>query len=345
MTVLTVAIVFDAKGECVLPLIDESNPMYAKLDDLQMSLLREYRDNYVKLTDFYYNATVSASEKEYVFFNRVDGKLVFLPEGAEPIAFASCDWEYRSNGCEYYRIEKTTGPPEFTVPRRVILLVSPQKFYALEKPKPESRYYSIHLEGRKPGENDPSIDTCFQTLPFNDGCMQLKYLLFQKPHHAEKSSIESITKRKDPNLGEVVTVEMVDTAKTGGAVRSRFVFLRDYFWVLTEVVVSQRSSTYTVTNKYKNLVKGEIPLIESSTKVRVTPDGKNKYRTVEFKIKKIQPGPAPLSEFDVAQFLPPNTHIGIKTVVFTVTRIILIVAGLLMLIISIYLKIKFAKKQ
>jgi hypothetical protein len=319
--------------------------MYAKLDDLQMSLLREYRDNYVKLTDFYYNATVFASEKEYVFYNRVDGKLVFLPEGAEPILFASCDWEYRSNGCEYYRIEKTTGPPEFTVPYRAILLISPQKFYVLEKPKPESRYYSIHLEGHKTGENDPSIDTGFQTLPFNDDGMELKYLLFQKPHYAEKCSIESVTKRKDQNLGEIVTIEMVGSNQRG-SVRSRFVFLRDHFWVLSEIVtIVENSNTRTVTNKYKNLVKGEIPLIESSTKVSVATESKDKYGIVEFTIKKILPGPAPLSEFDVAQFLPPDTHIGIKTVVFTVTRIILIVAGLLMLIISIYLKIKFAKKQ
>ena len=64
---------------------------------------------------------------------------------------------------------------------------------------------------------------------------------------------------------------------------------------------------------------------------------------VEYKVTNLIPGPPDLSEFDVAQFLPPGVKIGedISPAHFTPIRIAAIVVGLILFILGIYMKIRY----
>ncbi|MDR1477917.1 MAG: hypothetical protein LBJ00_03140 [Planctomycetaceae bacterium] len=130
-------------------------------------------------------------------------------------------------------------------------------------------------------------------------------------------------------------------------INSRFTFLRDYFWVLSECYVElpQDDTIRNIKNEYEQLERGKIPLLKSSISESTLFTDKNKqYHRIESHVVKIIPGPAPLSEFEVSQFLPPQTTVGVQTAIFSWYRIFCIGIGLLFLIISISLKIKFRKK-
>jgi hypothetical protein len=96
---------------------------------------------------------------------------------------------------------------------------------------------------------------------------------------------------------------------------------------------------------------GEMPLLASYRvdNGRFDPDGtKQITQRVLYEVTHLIPGPVPLAEFDVKQFLPPEAdYVGIEVTRATMSawRIICIVLGIILLAIGIGLQIKFRKQN
>ena len=68
-------------------------------------------------------------------------------------------------------------------------------------------------------------------------------------------------------------------------------------------------------------------------------------RQVRYEVTNLIPGPVDLSEFDVAQFLPPGVEIGVTAAEFSRGRIVAIISGIMLIILGVYLKIRFSRKS
>ncbi|MDR2440758.1 MAG: hypothetical protein LBE12_15460 [Planctomycetaceae bacterium] len=315
--------------------------MYAKLSQQQRDLLSEYRENYIKLKNYYCNIFMSAEEKMSLFFRIENGEPFFLHQGSEPIPVYTKESEYRSNGGVYFRLDQIHRVHNESEPRIRLGLVVPDQSYLLRKNKIHEKYFSIVAKRDKQSVDELTIESSvFPFVAFSEGGLGLEFILFQKPFYASTCVIDDIS--VDDKEG-IVIILVSATSKKGGDVKYRFVFLRNYFWVLNNIVVTMGDTVVTTHNQYQQLIKNSVPLLKSSLIETNSLDGK-KYNFKIFEIKEIAPGAVPLQEFDIAQFLPPDVKIGITTPSFSYFRLFCLITGLLLLVLGIYLKIKTSRK-
>ncbi|MDR1385054.1 MAG: hypothetical protein LBJ67_14570 [Planctomycetaceae bacterium] len=318
--------------------IDFSDSMFKNLSSLQQLMLSEFQENYITLEKYYYNMRCDCSEKFSLFFKQENNTLIYLPINSEPIIAYTRLWEYRSSEGKYFRLDYNDNKIK---ERLTLELATPKERYLLRKKK-NQKYYSIE---RKKKENIPeelpAEFSVFPLMAFSETGLKLEYLLFQKPIYASICTIEDIVIHPSEDDGDLAIITMMATSKSGGDVHYKFVFLRDYFWVLKEVVVTMEEEIRTTSNQYQKLVKGQIPLLKSSVIETQSIDGKKKYNIHEYEITKIIPGSVDLSEFDVAQFLPPQAKIGeITPAYFSWFIITCILLGVLLMILGTYMKLK-----
>ncbi|MDR1479597.1 MAG: hypothetical protein LBJ00_11720 [Planctomycetaceae bacterium] len=345
--VLLFWVLFSVSAECedAVPEIDWSCPMYSKLDENQRQLLREYRDSYVKLLGSVDNVTMLVKETRLEFFRQEGHEQVALSEGDDPIIAQKVEWEYRSSGGLYYRVDSNNPSAQ----DNEILLVTPQDIHFLVKQEPSAKYFSLKgITKRRDKDKMEIEDTIsnivFPIIPFSTSGVKLHYYLFQKPPFADRCVIDNIVVNHQQQSNESVTITTTATGKKNQkVVRYEYVFLRNYQWVVTEINCATDKRIEEIRNEYQHFVKGKIPCLKRSISTTRNPDTKAKYSATEYEITKVIPGPVPLQEFEVSRFLPPGTTVGIKTAVFSWFRIFCIIAGLLLLIVSIYLKIRFAR--
>ncbi|MDR2644305.1 MAG: hypothetical protein LBC74_16105 [Planctomycetaceae bacterium] len=326
-----------------------SDSMFAELNKEQKDLLVEYCQNYNKIVEFYRdNVTMYATRKTKRYFdwkNTKNNEIDFFTEDREPIVEESGSWEYRSNTGKYFCAKETT---ESGINH--IFLITPERNYLLDKRSLDTVHYSVAKESSSPIEDFimPSLeDVAFSMIPFSNDGIALKYILFQKPPYASKHIIKDIV-TKNSNGYNVVEVNLFTVGSKNKEILSHLVFLRDHFWVLLEynTELPQDDTLRLIQNEYDQLERDKMPLLKSSvmTSTKLL-DKTKRYRRYECDVTKIIAGPAPLSEFDVAQFLPPGSRVGIKTAYFSPIRILAIFVGFAFLIISILLKIKSQKNS
>lgn len=98
---------------------------------------------------------------------------------------------------------------------------------------------------------------------------------------------------------------------------------------------------------YDSVVDG-VPLLKTYHRSFGTYDPKIQKETLQqqtqYEITNLISGPPDLSEFDVAQFLPPNTKVGEVTLTsLSFVRIAAVVIGIILIVFGIYMKIKNSK--
>ncbi|MGL6227197.1 MAG: hypothetical protein ACRC10_11310 [Thermoguttaceae bacterium] len=137
-------LLLSVSARCVdVPEIDFSDPMYAQLSSEQKDLLEEYRKNYIQLRDYYDNMEIHAKESVLSYFTQTNNTPIRLPDGADPIPMYTYDWEYRSNGGEYFRVNRIftrLDRPELSdTPIICIGIISPEKSSLLRKRDTENK--------------------------------------------------------------------------------------------------------------------------------------------------------------------------------------------------------------
>jgi len=340
-----------------------SAPMFSGLSAEERRLLAEYREHYVVLKEHYENAFIIAKEELRSYVTFTGGRHVFRQEGDGPARTIVRDYVYRGNGGKYHRLDEQEivqdrRQNEESKPSILLGLIADDKSFLFSKSDPRAQYYSLNARQKT---SDPNIATSiysciFPFLAFSETVHPLEYLLFQKPHYASSCNVLSVAGEPSAQ-GEVITVLMVAENKEGEKVYYRFEFLRDHHWVIKSSIVETGETRVITRNEYV-LVDGHIPELKRSTIEGVAAEvdffGVNTDSPKEFKLNYFRTfdiveskfGPVDLSEFDVAQFLPPGVRIGEVTPAgLSTARIVAIVIGVLLVIFGIYMKIRIALRE
>ena len=338
-----------------------SAPMFSGLSAEEKRLLAEYREHYDVLNEHYENAFIVAKEEMKTYVTSVNGYSVFRSESEGPVRIFVRDYEYRANGGKYYRLDErqvvhSGQKKEDTIPRVRLGLIADDKSFLLSKSNPQARYYSLNAK-RKTGDSTITMsiyDHIFPFLAFSETGLLLEYILFRKPHYATSCNVLSVVGTHSEQ-GEIVTVVMVAANEKDEKVSYRFEFFRDHHWVIKSSIVDTGSTTINTKNEYV-FVEGNVPELKRSTIEGKTmhgePFGNNQARELKlsyfrsYDIIESKFGPVDLSEFDVAQFLPPGVKIGEVTPAgLSTARIASIVIGVILLILGIYMKIRIALRE
>jgi hypothetical protein len=239
------------------------------------------------------------------------------------------------------------------VPARQVLLLTPTKAYGLTKQIDSAPYYSLNLRH--------SLDTFletegipllyFNTAPFAERGTTLDRLLFYPPPFSERSKknyvIDSVKQINEiePSIEIHSHIEgsvsrWIITLST----KSQSIIKTDYcgadlsgkkYWETSECVYEGEIDNVPLLKTYQ-MESGDF---SSQDKEQRIP----RHR-VQYTITNLIPGPPDLSEFDVAQFLPPGVKIGeeITFARLSTARITAIVISTLLIIFGIAWKIWYA---
>ena len=284
---------------------------------------------------------------------------------------------YRADG--YTRVDKQmnrseamvflVAPSKGSLPQKIpdliptiyVTLLTPTMGYALSKDgSPSRQYFSLNAKRdlNNPKANDIELPLMyFDSAPFCVNRTPLEEVVFQRPpsikgvpyvvNYVRQKEIdgEQIVEIKTSpvNLPDVFGEIWIDRHSWGVKqthVRSKVISPGDSFG---EIRWNRETCTYD------GMVDG-VPLLKTYQRSFGTYDPETQEETMSwkysFKVTKIVPGPPDLSEFDVAQFLPPGVKIGkdIGFSRFTAFRIACIVIGVIIIIWGIYLRIRNARK-
>jgi hypothetical protein len=344
---------------------DLGDKMFSKLSDKEKSILSDYAKVYPRIKNYYENMRMDVVEKVYRYPQ--DGDNNATTTEVTPVLMSETEYEirYRTDlqSGFFRRVDSIT---RFVLPREAdtdldkknkerfvshhIALISPRKAYELVKPTAATYFNVTHTRDVKKGEEtDGFIVLKFDNAPCAGGSKLLEELLFQPPHTVSKKNyfINSV-KQLDVNGNNLVEiVSGHDDNDSQWVVR-----LSMPSWVVADVTyTSSRVGSYTKTTcTYQDRKPDGLPVLKHC-KIeggRISNNNRNRVQIIserQCEVTRFVPGPPPLSEFDVNQILPYGTKIGVGTVVFTLTRIVCIVAGLILFFIGVYMKVRLANKK
>jgi hypothetical protein len=345
--------------------VNFNDKMFSKLSDAEKSVLADYAKVYPQIKNYYQNMRMDAIKKTFRYTKDDEGKIFLLP-GEEPILLDESVYEIRFNiSAEkgtFRRIDVLTRFIKSDIPEtiekneshfhsRSISLVDAQKATELVKVSPKSTYYALEsqLDLKEREDTYGHSVQYFDTSPFAAGSWLMEDIIFKIPVAPNIKSQYFIDHVKEVMIDGEPIVEIKTSYEN--KVVTRIVKLYKKNWLVKESTRTLSNGTYNRTLcVYGDKGHYDFPPLDRYQIdfgiYDVGDQNKKKLvRQFQFEVVKFVHGPPSLSEFDVAQFLPPGNKIGVKTVVFTLARIVCIVAGLILFFIGVYMKVRLANKK
>jgi hypothetical protein len=337
--------------------------IYSRLSNEEKQLIAEYYQSYFAVRKYYMNVSIFAQRK---FYDMVNPEGLPLPPDAPPVLRRIDEFEFRANSEKeekiYFRMDKTIsffrsddeniekGNREGFVSKEVGIL-TPEKGYMLQKNNKDKPYFAL-VAVRDTNKVFYQVDL-FERAAYSNGNggVMLENLIFKKPaYNVSEYYIESVTPITEHNDSLIEIVIRAVGKDSSRKLSWRIKLLRDQSWAVKEVFHQSltRSGEPWWTKSvcsYDSNTNTQCPMLRSFILERGQYHQEKMYpkEREEYSITKFVPGAVPLSEFDVAQFLPPETKIGVTTSSFSYFRLFCLIAGLLLLALGIYLKIRNAR--
>lgn len=360
--------VCDGTGE-ETPTIDFTDPIFSKLNEEEKDIIKEYSKAYPKIRTFYGNIRMDVTEK---IFRTTASKepLTYIPLNLPPILESEELLEARYNlrdGYFYRRIDSQInfrladsseihGKNIQVYYAKEISLLTPKKGYSLSKNNPNSQFYSLSAKQEPVGFR--FVARGFDTAPFSVGPILMEDLFFRRARYIDKNTpyfVVSARYIEDEQEGQIVElVSWTDRIKSPSRPGTWTVRLLRSSWLIKDVLEQGMSGAGTkYWKRFRCEYNGEFEGMPLLTSYQIDvgiydTDEAQTERTVQqirYNVTKIVPGPVDLSEFDVAQFLPPGVKIGEVTTGLSTARIVAIVIGVILVIYGIYLKIRSARRD
>jgi hypothetical protein len=236
-----------------------------------------------------------------------------------------------------------------------VFLLSPTMGYQLSKSDPSKEYFSLNMKRKLNKQDAEDFDLplmYFDTAPFCEDADPLENIIFNCPPliQGKPYAIEYV-RQSEINGRQVVKIKCSRTDFTDAF---REISLDRHSWVVVETYSKggvmlpsgEREIRWTRETCTYDDIADSIPLLKtyqrSSGKNDATTREDMMFSRMQCEVTKIIPGPPDLSEFDVAQFLPPGVKIGEVTPLtfaqLSSARIAAIVIGIVLIILGIYLR-------
>ncbi|GHT09512.1 hypothetical protein FACS1894170_00110 [Planctomycetales bacterium] len=235
--------------------------------------------------------------------------------------------------------------------------------YELSKRDPQAKYFSLDIK-REVHKYNPVV-LMFDNSPYACSGTALEYLLFTYPPFLKSFRDKSLREKYPYKIDYVKPVVVQDLplveVKTciGGSESYSIIKLMRDAWVVNETfsMVKKNDANESWVKRiciYDKNSKNNLPLLKSYTELRghYVSNGDKKTECMtqknEYEVTSNVPGPVPLKEFDVKQFLPPeagDVDIGIATATLSTRRIACLVIGVVLLITGIGLQIWRARRS
>jgi len=247
-----------------------------------------------------------------------------------------------------------------------VALFTPTMGYQLSKNDPRQQYFSLNVKRdiRKPNAEDIAIAVMyFDTAPFSSDNVSLEEILFQSPPlvAGKPYPIVEYVWQKEIEGKQIVEIKLVSSRYHDSNPDDIAGIIRLYMdsWVIEETynktqIVSPgkyygKIGWIRTSCTYDGIVDG-VPLLKTYQRSVGDYDKDTQEekltRQMLCEVTNLVPGPPDLSEFDVAQFLPPGVRIGEVTPAgLSTVRIVAIVIGILLVIFGIYMKIRIALRE
>lgn len=348
--------------------IDFSNPIFSRLDEEGKNVLREYAKVYPKIKKFYGNIRMDVTEKDYrLTADKALSK--YIPLKTPPILEREESFEVRYNTRDgdtrdggFARVDSqiqslfvgegsTSGREDQIRYPRHVNLITPEAGYAFSKKNSKNSSYSLTAKR----EHDKFMRTKgvkvleFDSAPFSAGPMELENLFFRPPFFAKDNYFVTAARYIEDDQ-KVQMVELVACIDDPPQSNIWVVRLMRENWVVKDVFCQG----WTVEDKYWQRFQCEydgtfedMPLLSNYQQNYGVYDTdkaqlERLVQQIRYDVTKIIPGPVDVSEFDVAQFLPPRTKVGDVTPASNISfvRIACIVVGIILMIFGLYMKIK-----
>ena len=247
-----------------------------------------------------------------------------------------------------------------------VTLFTPKMGYQLSRNDPLKQYFSLNVRRDLKNPNTKSITTeaiYFDVAPFFSEYTPLGEILFQSPPLVAERPYRVIeyVQQKEIVGKHIVEVRCVLSTYLDANPDSihRVVRLCRDSWVAKETFVRTRMASpgehfgkinwvHTLCT-YDGMHEG-IPLLKTYQRSNGDYNKETQEeimtRQILAEVTHLVPGPPDLSEFDVAQFLPPGVKVGeITPARLSTARIVTIVISIILIILGIYLKIRNARKE
>ena len=283
----------------------------------------------------------------------------------QPDGYARVDTMINHRVTNYARSKLPPGSPllKFSAGDVVqdigVVLLTPTMGYRLSKSDPLKQYYSLNIKRdmKSPDSKDDiglSI-IYFDTAPFSSNDTPLEEIVFRCPPLIKgKPYIVEYVRQKEIDGEQVVEIR---TSRADFTDTFREIKLDRNSWCVKEIYCrtgltlssgEEEVRWYREACTYGGIVDG-MPLLKtyrmSFGKYDKNAQEDKIIGQMSCEVTNLIPGPPDLSEFDVAQFLPPGIKIGkdISPAHFSPIRIAAIVIGLTLFILGIYMRLRRAR--
>lgn len=337
------AVADDKVNHSVANSTDFEGETFSRLTEKDKYLLKEYRENDLRLKQFYSNITIEVNEKIFQLKTSPEGIFPPAPD-ADVVLTGIRDYTFRANGGNYYRMDGSQF--EVSDPSKILKttvgIVTPSMGSLLNRNLSSGEYY---LKGHGK-DADEFLDImsvyCFYLVPFSEGPVSLADLLLENYSDFIIEKVEILQDSGD----EIVRITAGSKSNEQDWSRHIVSFYRNRSWAVKDIrreIADQRFPNKRSVMKQSCIYRGEqdgVPLLHKCTIKNIVKDvATNKetlvLRTV-YEIKEITPGPVELSMFDAELLIP---MIG-ETKPFPAFRIASVGVGLFLLVFGIYLRRK-----
>jgi hypothetical protein len=300
-------------------------------------LLEEFDKHFDAVRDFYTNVTLEATEKFFQAYSS-DMEGFPRPEKFNLVFVVKNGYKFYSNGGKYFRLDISRYADEESGTSKddVIGIITPDDVYTLQN---VSGNYALSGQGKPSSSFSQMLHSYyFHSIPYSYIGEDFRSLLF-----SPKTTIQKITRAGELDLEMITFFLSVLTPKEDYA-EFEISFYRNKSWALaglkSKVPVNALPGLFIFRSfdcVYQEKSDNGVPFLEKVV-FKMEKDRNGKFSVTEFReyeINKITPGAAPLSEFEVNQFI---SKIGQQksTNFFRMTCMLI---GLLLMIIGIGLKI------
>ena len=349
--------------------VDFSAKMFSGLSDSEKRIIEDYAGVFPKFQHFYSNMAMSARHRVFRYLEEE-----FSPKAKSldtPLLMLDVERDVK------YRVSVGSGVYSFdgklhslvksrlladaqledadqTSPSEIVTLITPSQVYGLTKHSPERQYHAMNFRRKYDAylKDDGIALLYFDTAPFAETGTTLDRLLLRLPPFPPQSRdnyvIDSVRQVKEDGQ---MYVEF--RSHVIGTNARWIITLSQQTWAVIKTYyendIPGLGKCWKTTHCYYEGKDGDIPLLKSYQIDFGYFDENGKMRLAQrdlYDVTNLVPGPPALSEFDVAQFLPPGVKIGeITSATLSPARIAAIVIGVILIILGIYLKIRDAQKK
>jgi hypothetical protein len=349
-------------AEDIIPL-NMDNDIYLKLSSNEKSIINEYYQAYFPLKKYYLNLFMSAQCKSYVMTN-LEG--LPLPSTMPSILSRVEEFEFRANSNDkhvFLRKDKTIcfiqsdnndtikkGNMENFISKNIGIL-TPENSYLIQKNDKIARYFS--LLAVRDSNNVLIKSNIFEEAAYAFMGTPLEHYIFKRFANPNLSQyfIDSITQTNE-NGNSLVEITICLHGKENSLKSVLKIKLFRRSWVVKEIFYhgnSQSGEAWWLKKicEYNNDINDPYPKLKyvQVERGKFEQERQDTMQKEVYFITNFIPGPVPLSEFDVKQFLPPGSKVEIKKSTFPYFRIICILSGLFFLSIGIFLKTRLSQNR